>query len=68
MKQFRQQRSALERANRQLTHYAVTLEQLTLSQERNRLARELYDTLAHTLSGLLKKRWRISSSMPTPIT
>jgi signal transduction histidine kinase len=35
-----------------LVRYAATLEQLTISQERNRLARELHDTLAHTLSGL----------------
>jgi len=50
--QMRQQQSALEEANQKLAHYAATLEQLTLSRERNRLARELHDTLAHTLSGL----------------
>jgi signal transduction histidine kinase len=38
--------------NRQLSHYASTLEQLSTSRERNRLAREIHDTLAHTLSGL----------------
>ena len=48
----REQRAALTRANRQLAHYATTLEQLTISRERNRLARELHDTLAHTLSGV----------------
>jgi signal transduction histidine kinase len=48
----RQQRQALSEANTQLTHYAATLEQLSISRERNRLARELHDTLAHTLSGL----------------
>jgi signal transduction histidine kinase len=42
----------LARANAQLTHYATTLEQLATSRERNRLARELHDTLAHTLSGM----------------
>jgi signal transduction histidine kinase len=42
---------ALEQANRQLQHYAATLEQLAVSRERNRVARELHDTLAHTLSG-----------------
>lgn len=46
-----QQRS-LEEANRGLTHYSSTLERLATSRERNRLARELHDTLAHTLSGL----------------
>ena len=48
----RSQRRALAEANRRLTHYASTLEQLAVSRERNRLARELHDTLAHTLSGL----------------
>jgi signal transduction histidine kinase len=38
--------------NRQLSHYAATLDQLSTSRERNRLAREIHDTLAHTLSGL----------------
>lgn len=35
---------------RELAAYAATLEQLTLSRERNRMARELHDTLAHSLS------------------
>ena len=48
----RKQNARLEEANRQLASYASTLEQLTISRERNRLARELHDTLAHTLSGL----------------
>lgn len=48
----REQRQALAEANRQLVRYAATLEQLAVSRERNRLARELHDTLAHTLSGL----------------
>lgn len=48
----REQRQALSDANSKLAHYATTLEQLATSRERNRLARELHDTLAHTLSGL----------------
>lgn len=48
----RQQRKALLRANLQLAQHAQTLEHLAASRERNRLARELHDTLAHTLSGL----------------
>ena len=47
----RAQRRELIRANIQLSQHAATVEQLTLSRERNRLARELHDTLAHTLSG-----------------
>jgi signal transduction histidine kinase len=50
--QQRKQRRELTDANRKLVRYAAALEQLTISQERNRLARELHDTLAHALSGL----------------
>jgi signal transduction histidine kinase len=49
----RQQRSALARANQQLRQYATTLEQLTVSRERNRMAHELHDTMAHTMSGMI---------------
>jgi signal transduction histidine kinase len=48
----RSQRNAMSEANTRLARYATTLEQLTISRERNRLARDLHDTLAHTLSGL----------------
>ena len=48
----RQQQEELREANQHLLGYTVTLEQLTTSRERNRLARELHDTVAHTLSGL----------------
>jgi signal transduction histidine kinase len=48
----RAQRSKLAEANHQLVHYAATAEQLAVSRERNRLARELHDTVAHTLSAL----------------
>jgi signal transduction histidine kinase len=46
------QQASLEQANIQLVHHAGTLEHLTISRERNRMARELHDTLAHTLSAL----------------
>lgn len=52
MKGQRAQRQSLQQANTELAHYAATLERLTVSQERNRMARELHDTLAHTLSGM----------------
>lgn len=52
MEEQREQRQQLREANRQLVRYASTLEQLAVSRERNRLARELHDTLAHTLSAL----------------
>lgn len=55
----REQRVALEqayeqqaRANLRLKRYAIALEELTISRERNRLARELHDTLAHSLSAV----------------
>jgi signal transduction histidine kinase len=48
----RLQQQSLREANANLTHYASTLEQLTLSRERNRLARELHDTVAHSLTAL----------------
>ncbi|MEA3336516.1 MAG: sensor histidine kinase [Chloroflexota bacterium] len=43
---------ALEEANRKLAQRAATIEQLAESRERNRLARDLHDTLAHAMSGL----------------
>ena len=45
--------AALQEANRRLRGYAATVEQLATSRERVRLARELHDTLAHTLSALV---------------
>jgi signal transduction histidine kinase len=62
---LRNQQRSLEAANIHLTHYASTLERLATTRERNRLAREMHDTLAHTLSGLsvqleaLKAYWDV---------
>ncbi|GAB4501076.1 MAG: hypothetical protein Fur0035_06170 [Anaerolineales bacterium] len=52
VKRLREQSASLHQANANLTHYAATLEQLTVSRERNRLARELHDTLAHSLTAI----------------
>lgn len=52
MQTQREQRRNLMRANLQLSQQGLVKEQLVISRERNRLARELHDTLAHTLSGL----------------
>ncbi len=52
MRTQRDQRLHLMDANVKLAQHALTQEQLTVSRERNRLARELHDTLAHTLSSL----------------
>ena len=53
------QRAALAEAyqrqaadNERLQQYASTLEELAITRERNRLARELHDTLAHSLSAV----------------
>lgn len=46
----RRQRQELSEAKAKLTNYATMVESLTVSRERNRMARELHDTLAHTLS------------------
>jgi NarL family two-component system sensor histidine kinase YdfH len=43
----------LEAAHRQLSEYAAQVEALTISQERQRMARELHDTLAQGLAGLI---------------
>lgn len=43
----------LEAAHRQLAEYAIQVESLTISHERERMARELHDTLAQGLAGLI---------------
>jgi two-component system, NarL family, sensor histidine kinase YdfH len=43
----------LELANRQLTQYADDVEDLTIANERQRMARELHDTLSQGLAGLI---------------
>jgi signal transduction histidine kinase len=48
----RAQHASLREANRKLAAHALTLEQLATSHERHRIAREIHDTLAHTLSAL----------------
>jgi len=69
MTRLRKQQQSLEAANTSLTHYASTLEGLATTRERNRLARELHDTLAHTLSGLsvqleaVKAYWDVDQNM-----
>jgi len=50
MQTQRSQRQELIQANIRLGEHAQILEQLAISRERNRLARDLHDTLAHTLS------------------
>jgi signal transduction histidine kinase len=49
---WRREHRDLQHANRQLRGYAATAETLATSRERVRLAREMHDTLAHSLSAL----------------
>ncbi|RIK40175.1 MAG: hypothetical protein DCC55_15770 [Chloroflexi bacterium] len=49
---LRQQQASLTAASRRLVDLASTQEHLSTSRERNRMAREFQDTLAHTLSAL----------------
>jgi|GEM_PF-1558610 len=51
--QLRQEQHELENANRKLAEQAQVREQLAASRERVRLSRDLHDTLAHTLAGLI---------------
>jgi signal transduction histidine kinase len=60
----RAQRRRLIQANVRLGQYTNTLEQLATSRERNRLASELHDTLAHTLSGLAVNLEAIKTVVP----
>ena len=60
----RDQKHKLVLANMQLGQYANTLESLATSRERNRLARELHDTLAHTLSGISVNLEALKTMLP----
>ena len=64
----RLQRRELIRANLRLSQHAHTLEQLAIIRERNRLARELHDTLAHTLSGQAVNLEAIKTMLPEEAT
>jgi signal transduction histidine kinase len=48
----RQQHARMEKAHQRLRRHAAAMEQLAVSRERNRMARDLHDTLAHSLSAL----------------
>ena len=47
-----EQQKSLQKANKQLTTYTNMMEELAVTRERNRLGRELHDTLAHSLTAL----------------
>jgi signal transduction histidine kinase len=51
-RKLHQQQEALEHANQELLEFASAVEELAVSRERVRMARDLHDTIAHSLSGL----------------
>jgi signal transduction histidine kinase len=51
--QERQHTQEISAANVKLREQALAMEQLATARERNRLARDLHDTLAHSLAGLV---------------
>ncbi|MBE3575109.1 MAG: sensor histidine kinase [Firmicutes bacterium] len=51
--ELRLSQARLEEAHRRLAAYARQVEELAATRERNRLAREIHDTLAHSLTALV---------------
>lgn len=52
-RRIRKLNEQLNQANDRLRDYAFELERMTEVRERNRLAREIHDTLGHTLTGII---------------
>lgn len=63
----RAQHNGLIEANQRLAQYAATVEQLATSRERNRMARELHDLLAHTMSGVAVELEGVSAMLRVDI-
>jgi len=58
----------LEAAHTQLAEYAAQVEELTLTTERQRMARELHDTLAQGLAGLILQLEAADSNLTNSYT
>jgi signal transduction histidine kinase len=61
----RRARSDLDEANRRLRAYAAQADELATTRERNRLARELHDTLAQGFTGILLQLEAVDSALAT---
>ncbi len=55
----------LETAHHQLAEYAAQVEDLTLASERQRMARELHDTLAQGVAGLILQLEAVNAHLAT---
>jgi signal transduction histidine kinase len=65
VRDMKRQNTELVDANRRIASYATAMEQLAVSRERNRLAREFHDTLAHTLSAVAVQLEAVSALLKT---
>lgn len=61
----RRARAELDEANQRLRAYAAQAEELATTRERNRLARELHDTLAQGFMGVLLQLEAVDSALST---
>ncbi len=64
----RRSRDQLHQAHTQLRQYALQVEDLAMEQERNRIAREIHDSLGHALTALnlqLEGALKLSTANPT---
>ncbi len=62
--QLRVEHAEVERANRELAAQAPVREQLAASRERVRIARDLHDTMAHSLAGVIVQMDAIGALLP----
>lgn len=53
LKENKRQYQLIQKQNQMLVNYANQVEQITLLEERNRMARELHDTVGHTYTSII---------------
>src|SRR5690606_2648928 len=64
----RRARAELDEANRRLRAYAAQAEELATMRERNRMAREIHDTLAQGFTGILLQLEGVDSALDSSNT